>query len=188
MSTKPSRAAGRRLKMNAKGLEGALHGELGDDHCFGRITKALGNSQMLVKLSNGKEIKASIKGGLRSGGRGAPTRMGPGDIVVLALPDTSVASTVAITHIIEAKIMEHKDKVRLMKAGLLPEWMVLVADVSEIKAAKAEVEEGYEFADDSDYEESGAAGGAGAGVKKVGGKTKAAAATTSDDDLDIADI
>ena len=185
MSAKPSRAAGRRLKMNAKGLEGALLGEVGESHCFGRITKALGNAQMLVKLANGKEIKASIKGGLRCGGRGALTRMGPGDIVILAQPDTSIASSVAITHIIEAKIIEHKDKVRLMKAGVLPEWMVLVADVSEIKAAKTEVEEGYEFADDSD-EEDGVAAGAGAGGKKtVGSKTKAA---TADAEINIADI
>ena len=146
---------------------------------------------MLVKLANGKEVKATIKGGLRSGGRGAPTRMGPGDIVVMALPDTSIAGTCAITHLIEAKIMEHKDKVRLMKAGVLPEWMVLMADVSDIKAAKAEVEEGYEFADDSD-DEGGAAGGAGAGAgskdkeKKGGGGSKGKAA--AEDEINIADI
>jgi translation initiation factor IF-1 len=186
MSTKPSKAASRRLKMNAKGLEGALHGEIGDTHAFGRITKALGNSQMLVKLANGTEVKASIKGGLRSGGRGAPTRMGPGDIVVVALPDTSIASSVAIAHLIEAKITDRKDAVRLMKAGAIPEWMVLLADVSEVKAAKAEVEECYEFVADDD-EDGGAAGGAGAGGRKTGG-SKAKGLTAADDDISIADI
>lgn len=189
MSTKPSRAAGRLMRMNAKGLEGALQGKLDEGHGFGRILKTFDGVQMLVKLADGKEVKATTRGGLRKGGRNAPTKMVPGSIVVLALPDKSIASTAAITHLIEAKLTDRKDAVRLMKAGVLPEWMVLVADISEIKAAKTDVEEGYEFADDSDDEDyvaAGAGAGAGAGKRTVGSKTKAA--TAADAEINIADI
>ncbi len=189
MSAKPSRTFVRCMRMNTRGVEGALQGKLDESHGFGRIIKTFDGVQMLVKLADGKEVHATTKGGLRKGGRNALTKPKLGDIVVLALPDTSIAGTSAITHLIVGKIIEHKDKVRLMKAGILPEWMVLVADVSEIKAAKTEVEEGYEFADDSDEEDGVAAGagtGAGAGGKKtVSSKTKVA---TADAEINIADI
>ena len=165
MSTKPSKTAGRLMRMNARGLEGALQGKLGESHGFGRILKTFDGVQMLVKLTDGKEVKATTRGGLRKGGRNAPTKMLPGSIVVLALPDKSIASTTAITHLIEAKLTDRKDMVRLMKMGILPEWMVLVADVSEIREAKAEVEDGYEFT--TEIDDDGAAAGAGAGADDI---------------------
>jgi hypothetical protein len=201
MSTKPlSRAAIRRMKMNEATLEKVSLGEfaIGETHAFARILKCDGNGVMSVRLACGKEHKegkATIRGGLRSGSRNAPTRMGVGDIVVVTLPDMSIAGTAKIHHIIVAVFpggRYNREVVRMVKAGTIPEWMVRVTDEMDGKAARAEDEEGYEFAIDSDEEgdDGAAAGGAGAGgkekEKKRGGGSKVKGA--AEEEINIADI
>jgi translation initiation factor IF-1 len=183
-----SKSAARKMMINHRLTDAAVAGELEETHTFGRITKALGFCQMLLKLADGSEALATIRGALKGGG---PTRMKVGDVVVVeALSwDEGGAGAGAgakrertdPTHLIVG-VLEAKQASTLRKAGVLPEWMTRVGEVAEEAAAMAAA--GYAWEEDAEREEGEAEAG---GKEKEKGKGKKKAAV-EDEEIDVSKI
>jgi translation initiation factor IF-1 len=163
-----SKTAARKMVINHRATDAAVAGELEETHTFGRITKALGFCQMLLKLADGREALATIRGALKGGG---PTRMKVGDVVVVetimgeggAGAGATHKGTGAThkgatrkdpTHLIVG-VLEGKQITILRKAGSLPEWMTRVGETGEEATAAAACGYAWEERDEEGGEEGG---------------------------------
>jgi translation initiation factor IF-1 len=178
-----SRSAVRKIGANRRMVDSALSGELEATHTFARITKVRGFCQMSVKLADGAETLATIRGVLKGGG---PTRMKLGDVVLvepLAWDDekgvgAKVGTGGGPSHLIVG-VLDSKQISTLCKAGTIPDWMAR-KDVEMAAAAAAASASGYTFGEDEEEEEGDAAG-----RKKKAIRFGAGAGAAADEEIDI---
>lgn len=126
---------------------------------WARILRVYGNGWWGVKLSDGRETKATVRE-LFSTKKGTPIVVG--GLVLLGLPDWEKEA--AIEKVSGKKcqpkcyiegILERKDANTLKKGGSIPEWMT-EAEADPMASNSAAAPVGYEFVaeeDDSDEEE-----------------------------------
>lgn len=159
-----SKTATRKVAINRRMTEAALKGDLEESHTFAKITKLRGFCQMTIKLADGSEALAIVRGALRGGG---PTRMKGGDIVLVetimgeggeggGAGAGAAAGAKKLsndpTHLIVG-VLEAKQIAVLRKEGSLPTWMTLTRDGEEEAAALAEGRAYVLAGDDEDEEE-----------------------------------
>jgi translation initiation factor IF-1 len=180
-----SRSAVRKIGANRRMVESALTGDLEATHTFARITKVRGFCQMTIKLADGDETLATIRGVLKGGG---PTRMKLGDVVLvepLTWDDGKGAGAGTKggggpSHLIVG-VLDSKQIAVLRKAGTIPEWMTR-KEAEMTAAAAAASASGYTFGEDEEGEEEGDAAG---GKAKRTVRFGAGAGAGEDEEIDI---
>lgn len=181
-----SRSAVRKIGANRRMVESALTGDLEATHTFARITKVRGFCQMTIKLADGDETLATIRGVLKGGG---PTRMKLGDVVLvepLTWDDGKGVGAGAKgggggpSHLIVG-VLDSKQIAVLRKAGTIPEWMTR-KEAEMTAAAAAASASGYTFGEDEEGEEEGDAAG---GKAKRTVRFGAGAGAGEDEEVDI---
>ncbi len=174
-----SKTAARKVVANARMLEAATAGDLDETHQYARIQKALGFCQMTIKLPDGSETMATIRGALK--GRG-PTRMTVGDVVLVEkMMGVEKVSGHLIVGVLDAKRIS-----ALRKSDAIPDWMARKGDAVGAGAGSAggAAAAAYVFAGEEEAE-------AGAEEEKGGkgkGRRAKASAASSDDEIDVSKI
>jgi translation initiation factor IF-1 len=156
-----SKTAARKVAINRRMTDAAMKGDLEESHSFAQITKLRGFCQMSIKLADGSEALAIVRGALRGGG---PTRMKMGDIVLVetimgeggeggggAGAGAGKKMSNEPTHLIVG-VLEAKQITTLRKEGAVPDWMTLTRDGEE-EAAAAAAGRTYVLAGDEEDEE-----------------------------------
>jgi translation initiation factor IF-1 len=181
-----SKTAARKVAANTRMLEAATAGDLDESHQYARIQKALGFSQMTIKLPDGTETMATIRGALKGGGRSAPTRMGAGDVVLVEkmMGDEKVSGHL-IVGVLDAKRIS-----ALRKSDAIPDWMARKGDAvmgAGAGAAGGAAAAAYVFAGEEEAEAEAEVKEEEKGGKGKGRRAKASAAS-SDDEIDVSKI
>lgn len=185
-----TKAAVRKMTANNRVIDTVMSEELDDSHHYARITKALGNGQMRIKLVDGSETIGTIRGALRGGG---PTRMSVDDVVIVEGDEETRRSKKPVYQIVA--VLDTRQITHLRKAGEIPVWMTLHGDAAA--AATAAAGETYVFEGEDEEEEDEEDTRVGKKDKTRakearraagGGGGAAAGAAADDDDFDVADI
>jgi translation initiation factor IF-1 len=177
-----SKTAARKVAANSRMLEAAIAGDLDETHQYARIQKALGFCQMTIKLPDGSETMATIRGALK--GRG-PTRMTVGDVVLV---ERTMGDEKAGGHLIVG-VLDTKRISALRKSDAIPEWMARKGEV--VVGAGAGAGAGaaaYVFAGGDGEEAEAEAEDEKEKAGKGKGRKAKGSASSDDDDIDVSKI